>query len=72
MMEERDVSLRRLVVHTRWPSLADSLPGRPWMTLSLQESDESHTRSQVGSRRVSAFLLHGRRRQLDFATSDFD
>ena len=42
------------------------------MTLSLQESDESHTRSQVGSRRVSAFLLHGRRCQLDFATSDSD
>ena len=72
MVEERGVSLRRLVDHTRWPGLADSLPGRPWMTLSLQESDESRTRSQVGRRRVSAFLLHGRRRQLDFATSDFD
>lgn len=48
MMEERDRLLRRLVVHATWPSLADSLPGRPWLTLSLQESDESHTCSQVG------------------------
>ena len=42
------------------------------MTFSLQESDESHPCSQVGRGRVSASFLHGRRRQLDIATSDFD
>lgn len=40
--------LRRLVVHATWPSLADSLLQEALATLSLQESDESHTCSQVG------------------------
>lgn len=31
------------VTSTRWPNPVDSLPGRPWMTLSLRESDESRT-----------------------------
>ena len=56
----------------RWTLLADSLPRRPRMTFSLQESGESHTCSQVGRGRVSASFLQGRRRQLDIATSDFD
>ena len=38
IMEEGHIWLRRLVVYTRWPwiiyHVADSLPGRPWMTFS--------------------------------------
>lgn len=52
--------------------LADLLPGRPWMTFSLREPDESHTHSQTGRGKVSVFPPPGWGHQLGIVKSVFD
>lgn len=55
-----------------WLNLADSFPEKSCMTFSRQETDESHTQSQTGCRKVSAFLPHGWGHQLETVKSKFD